>query len=99
MYAFGTGAWTEVEDYPYVEPGAKQISGYEMIYIPEASSFFVIGGEIGGRFDFDLSQVARFEVLGSPQFSSGTWYDVGQLNHARRVSSYSFLPRFNTGLN
>ena len=46
MYAFGTGAWTEVEDYLFVEPGAKVICSYEMVYTPEASSFFVASSQV-----------------------------------------------------
>ena len=93
MYAFDTGEWTQVEDYPY---GEEWISAYEMIYILEASSYVVIGGtsRVVGLPGY-LSQIARFSVLGSPPFASGTWCDAGRLNHARGVSSrsLSLLPK------
>ena len=97
MYAFGTKAWTEVKDYPYGcgYDKEKRISDYEMIYIPEASSYFVIGGTCGydpaiGEVQI-FSRVARFGVSGSPPFARGTWYDAGHLNKERQVSFRSLL--------
>ena len=90
MYAFGTKAWTEVKDYPYGcgSDKVKRISDYEMIYIPEASSYFVIGGvcsDSSGQVQ-QLSQVARFGVSGSQPSARGTWYEAGHLNTMRKVS-------------
>ena len=45
-----------------------------MLYIPEAASFFVIGGWDGQSV---ISQIAKLK--------NGKWTDAGQLNTARRV--------------
>ena len=94
MYSFVTNAWTEVDDYPYGGKPTDGMRAYEMIYISEASSYFVIGGKSG---EGELSQIARFGVLGSPPFATGQWYNAGKLNRGRVVSSRSslFLPNKN----
>ena len=48
-----------------------------MLYIPEAASFFVIGGWDGQSV---ISQIAKLK--------DGKWYDAGQLNTARRVNLF-----------
>ena len=78
MYTFGTGAWTEVDDYPYGQ--STGMFDHYMIFIPEITSYLVIGGKSGGD---EMSQIAGF--------SNGTWYDAGHLKSARRVCIAHFV--------
>ena len=82
LYGFGTGRWTAVSDYPYgcVSSHTPSVYRYDMVFIPEQKSYFVIGGH---SHQSALSQIARF--------TDGTWYDAGQLNSVRRVSFCSFF--------
>ena len=75
VYDFGMDAWTTVEDYPY----GAEFWGFDMVYVPATSAYYVIGGYDGGS----LSQIAKFK--------NGAWSRAGQLNTARSVSFYSFL--------
>ena len=77
LYAFDTNAWADVEDYPFVIPGSR-ITDYSMIFIPETSSYLVIGGTTFVDYVAVLSQIAIF--------ANDTWYDAGRLNSVRRVS-------------
>ena len=79
LYDFGSAAWTEVEDYPFAS--GSFVAYIDMVFIPEESSYFVIGGFSGS----DLSQIARFK--------DGEWSDAGQLNTARQVS-FTYLVYF-----
>ena len=51
------------------------MTNYEMLYIPEISSYLVIGGYSG---DVNLAKIA--------QFKNGAWSDAGNLNSPRHVS-------------
>ena len=71
LFNFGTGAWTTVDDYPFTS--SQGVTDFDMIYISETFSYFVIGGKSPS-----LSQIA--------QFKDGAWFDAGHLNSARAVS-------------
>ena len=43
LYEFGTGAWLEVDDYPVNDE--TSVYNYDMVYISETSSYYVIGGQ------------------------------------------------------
>ena len=77
MYNFGTGDWDTVLDYPY--GGGMGIYYYDMMFIPETSSYLVIGGFAG---DSQLAQIARLK--------DGTWTNAGQLDSGRMVSFLIF---------
>ena len=79
MYTFETGLWTTVDDYPFLGPSGDYFIGYEMLYIPEMSSYFVIGGYSRGT----VSTFAKFK--------DGAWSEVGKLTTDRYVSFCSFL--------
>ena len=77
LYNFGSGTWKTVDDYPFCR--GMGCSDYDMLYIPETSSYLVIGGDSSRP----ISQIARFK--------DGAWSDAGKLNSARVVSFCSFL--------
>ena len=77
MFSFGTGDWNTVLDYPF--GGGSGIYYYDMMFIPETSSYLVIGGFAG---DSQLAQIARLK--------DGTWTNAGQLNSVRMVSYLIF---------
>ena len=76
LYNFGTGSWKTVSDYPF---SSKSVYSYDMLYIPDTSSYLVIGGSDGNG----LSQIAKF--------FNGNWIDAGQLNLPRTVSFLLFV--------
>ena len=73
LYEFATGEWTELDDYPF--GSSKSFSDYDMVYIPEILSYFVIGGYDGF---YPMSQIARL--------TKGEWFDAGNLKTKRGVS-------------
>ena len=73
MFEFRTGKWMAVDDYPFT---SDVFISYEMIYIPEFLSYFVIGGADGTGID--MSQITMF--------TNGKWVNAGKLNLARVVS-------------
>ena len=75
LYSFDTGTWITADDYPF--GSGSGLADYAMLYIPETSSYLVIGGMASG------SQIAEFK--------DGAWYDAGRLNSVRGVSFRSFL--------
>ena len=72
LFDFETGGWTIVSDYPF---GNGVVSNYDMLYVPQLSACFVIGGWTG--WDYSAT-VAKFQ--------NDLWSDAGQLNEARSVS-------------
>ena len=76
IFDFGTGSWTTVEDYPF----ASVVAYYDMVYVPETTAYYVIGG-IG-----DWAELATIAM-----FKNGAWSEAGQLNTARYVSFCSFF--------
>ena len=79
MYNFGNSLWNTVDDYPFLGPSGDYFFGHRMLYIPEMSSYFVIGGYSRGT----VSTVAKFK--------DGTWSDAGNLNKARYVGFAHFF--------
>ena len=63
-----------VSDYPFGGDDPS-IHGYCMVFMPETSSYLVIGGY--NSVD-ELTQIAKF--------TNGVWSAVGGLNKARSVS-------------
>ena len=85
LYEFGTSSWLNVDDYPF---GRTWVFDYHMVFIPETSSYYVVGGEDGVAFQGAgyLSQIGKFK--------DAAWSDGGRLNVPRSVSSYdSFFSR------
>ena len=80
IYDFGTGDWTTVQDYPYAGPVTGAVAGYDIVYVPATSAYYVIGGWDG---------FVRFSTIG--MFKNGAWSKAGQLNMARNVSFYYFF--------
>ena len=78
MYEFSTDKWMTVSDYPSGRANPS-VSNYCMVFMPETSSYLVIGGFNSG----ELTQIAKF--------TNGAWSAVGGLNKARSVSFESFL--------
>ena len=72
LFNFETGSWTEVADYPFSN---GVISHYDMLFIPDLSAYFVIGGWN------DWGSSATIAM-----FKEDVWSDVGHLNEARDVS-------------
>ena len=78
LYNFGTGEWKRVGNYPFAD--GSFVNDYDILYIPEMSSYLLIGGAIGsGQMS---SQIAKFK--------EGVWSDAGQLNTSRAVSFVEF---------
>ena len=71
MYEFGTGTWKTISDYPYGE----YLNNYDMLYVPDMSSYFVIGGN--GESGV-LSNIVKLK--------DGAWSDAGKLKTARYVN-------------
>lgn len=69
LYYYGTGYWTTVNDYPY--SSGSGLYDYDMIFIDQLSSYFVIGGSNA------LTTIAKFH--------NGAWSNAGRLNAARDV--------------
>ena len=82
LYEFGTGAWLEVDDYP-IE--GTSVFNYDMVFIPETSSYYVIGGQYKGAGEESgpASQIGKF--------TNGFWSDAGQLKSVRIVSFRKFF--------
>ena len=86
MYNFHTGGWKTIADYPF---GSKQgLVYYDMLYLLEILSYFVIGGYSGfdgssGGGGSSVSQIAKL--------TNGAWSDAGKLKKARKVSLYKFV--------
>ena len=74
VYDFGTGDWTTVPDYPH---GVRYVSDHDMVYIPQTSAYYVIGGYDGSD---RISTIAMLK--------NGAWSEAGHLNTARTVSFY-----------
>ena len=72
LFNFETGSWTEVADYPFSN---GLISHYDMLFIPDLSAYFVIGG----KNDWGSSATIAM-------FKEDVWSDVGHLNEVRYVS-------------
>ena len=74
MFNFGTGTWKTVDDYPF--GSGSFVVGHDLLYIPETSSYLIIGGSDGpGKA---LFQIAKFKDV--------AWFDAGRSNSAHNVS-------------
>lgn len=72
-----TGNWTVVADYPFKGDG-NRLSNYPMVYIPDMSAYFVIGGSAQTTV---LKTIAKFK--------NRVWSDAGRLSQGHKVSSCS----------
>ena len=75
LYNFIASTWKTVEDYPF--GSGSGLGDHDMLYIPETSSFLVIGGAYGNN------QVATTQIA---KLKDDAWYDAGQLNSVHTVS-------------
>ena len=71
LFDFGTGGWTELGDYPYVD--RDYYFAYAMVYIDDLSAYIVVAGYVS----------RAIKTIG--MFKNGVWSDAGQLNTARNV--------------
>ena len=78
LYDLVTGVWTAVPDYPY--GNGVIIAGYDIVYVPATSAYYVIGGYDSWH---PLTEIAMFK--------NGVWSEAGQLNTARSVSLCFFF--------
>ena len=69
-----------LDDYPFAR--GNKMCHYDMVFIDEISSYFVIGGYDDGY----LSQIGML--------TNGVWSDAGQLNRGRTVRFRSCLYLF-----
>ena len=74
LFDFETGTWTITADYPFAS--GSYVAYYDMVYIPQASAYYVIGGHDGSN----LNTIAKFK--------NGAWNEAGQFNTAREVSFF-----------
>ena len=81
LYNFGTGAWKLVDDYPFA---TFAVYTYEIIFISEKNSFFVIGGSTGKYGKDQVSHIAKL--------ANGVWSSAGNLKSVRAVS-YFFVTK------
>ena len=72
MFNYGKGSWTTALDYPLAS--GSGFGYYDIIYLPERTAYYVIGGT-DGTF---LATIAMFK--------NGAWSEAGHLNTARTVS-------------
>ena len=72
LYDFSTGKWIQVDSYPF---GGNCLCDHDMVFIPETSSYYVIGGE---KCPDSFSQIGKF--------TDGAWSDAGHLKVKRQVS-------------
>ena len=75
LYDFSTGDWKIVQDYPFSGSILNAVYQFDMVYVPQLSAYYVIGGTDG------WNRLARIAML-----RNGAWQDAGQLNTARDVS-------------
>ena len=79
LYEFPIDMWTTVSDYPF----SDSLNNFAMVYIPEISSYVVIGGSTDG---FIFAQIAFL--------TNGAWSDGGNLNKQRYVSVFANFSKF-----
>ena len=68
VFDFGTESWTSVNDYPF--SFGTSVYDYDMIFMNQLSSYFVIGGHSSAKI---------------AQFKNGQWSHAGELNSSRSV--------------
>ena len=77
LYNFGTESWTTLdEDYPFCD--GTGMGYFDMVYVPEMLSFFVIGG-----LDSNMNYMRQIAM-----FKDDAWYNAGQLNSYGRSVSF-----------
>ena len=82
IYKFGTGAWSQVDDYPF-SMGVR-VNSYEMLYIDEISAYLVIGGNYGDKTGDNVEPDQYSSLIAV--FKNGAWSEGGELNEHRTVS-------------
>ena len=74
------GKWTKGDDHMYgCQTAGCRVARFDMLFIPDISSFVVIGGHDGNDF---MATIAKFK--------KGKWSDAGQINTARSVNNCPF---------
>ena len=89
LYKFGTDAWNTVEDYPDNFCSGSGVAYYDMVYVPDILSFFVVGGVC--RTTPNLSFVRQIAM-----YKDGAWSEAGQLNSYQRSVSFNLFFLFLT---
>ena len=76
LYKYDTDAWTTVDDYPFCD--GTGMGYYDMVYVSEMLSYFVIGGH-----DSNMNSMRQIAM-----YKDGAWSEAGQLNSCERSVSF-----------